>query len=87
MISREENLASKQLKLISLLIQQDFRARMGYLGTRVEHTANIGSDAVADVEEGAVVPVRVTGVSLERLLSRLGASSESTQCEENPRAS
>ena len=49
-------------------------ARIGYLSTRVERAANIRSDAVADVQEGAVVPVRVTGVSLECLLSRLGVS-------------
>jgi len=37
------------------------------LGARMEHAANIGSDGISNIVEGAVVPLRVTGFSLEGL--------------------
>ena len=49
------------------------------LGSGMEHAANIGSDGIADVVEGAVVPLRVTGISPEGLWCRLGLSQDKTQ--------
>lgn len=49
-----------------------------HLGSRMEHAANIGSDGITDVVEGAVVPLRVTGIS-EGLRCRLGLSQEKTE--------
>jgi len=45
----------------------------------MKHAADVGSDAVADVVEGAVVPLSVAGFSPERLRRRLGLSQEKTQ--------
>ena len=41
-----------------------------YLCAGVQHAANVGADAVLDVMEGAVVPLRVPGVPTERLPPR-----------------
>lgn len=34
-----------------------------YLGARMKHAADIGSDAILDVVEGSVVPLRVSRIS------------------------
>lgn len=43
--------------------------------------ADVGSDAVSDIEKGAVVPERVAGFTTEGFSSRLGLENELTQCE------
>jgi len=56
----------------------------------VEHAANFGADAVLDVVEGSVVPVRVPRVPAERLPTRRrrhgrGGGEEEEQAEEDRR--
>lgn len=49
------------------------------LRTCVEHTTDIGSDTVLDIVKSSVVPMSMTGVPPERLLSRLRLRNELTQ--------
>ena len=61
-----------------------------YLCTGVEHPADVGADAVLDVVEGSVVPVRVPRVPAERLPTRRrrhgrGGGEEEEQAEEDRR--
>jgi len=55
------------------------RKKESDLGARMEHAADVGSDVVADVVEGAVVPLRMAGFSPEGLRRRIGLSQEKTQ--------
>ena len=50
-----------------------------HLGARMEHAADIGADGVVDVVEGAVVPLRVAGISPESLRFGLGLKREQAQ--------
>lgn len=45
----------------------------------MEHAADIGADGVVDVVEGAVVPLRVAGISPESLRFGLGLKREQAQ--------
>lgn len=47
----------------------------------MEHAANIGSNGIPDVVEGAVMPLRVAGISPESLRRRLGLKHKQAQCE------
>lgn len=48
----------------------------------MKHAADVGPDAVPDVLEGAVVPLRMAGISPEGLRRRLGSRREQTQRQE-----
>lgn len=71
-----------ELATSDLTERSNRRRESKYLGARVEHAAHIGADAILDVVERAVVPLRVPGVSPKSLARRVSPREESAKEDE-----